>query len=887
MRAHCFVLIVIGILSTGIIADSAATGFDLDAYQDHLETTRDLDPEGLLSEHEPFGPYRFRVPDWCEPPAYLDEIDKLLHLTEGERTLLERHGFVVSERWPSGSYAGGFEYLWMNDLPVFISTDAILHAVHRSYDELLVLAERRYLYNELDEALALMRRDWPTLQQRYRQDPRMEVYLNDIDVYVTVGLKLLWPDWNIVSKGGNDEMVRRIVGLIHAEQPARIALFNETVRDYDFSQFRPRAHYVEIDEYASPSLEDYFRTMMWMGRTEFRLTPPYPDVDVTREIIDACLLAELAVESGAFDRLKRIDHVIRTLVGPQDNLTIDGLTSLTESFGLESCDSLLDPEVMERFLSELAAGDYGTQFILSQIMYGDVTRPESVRPPQAFLPMGQRFLIDSFVAGQVVWPFVEYCGPLGLDCRLLPDPLDVLYCLGNDDALPFLEEQLKRYDYASNLSALRYIIDSQGSDVWQGSLYNSWLQAIRTLSKSGRGENVPVFMQTGAWQQEKMNTQLAAWAEIRHDNLLYGKQSYSGVPVTCDFPRTYVEPIPAFYEALEHFAEEAGVAFSGLPGMPDQIRSFFVNMKRLMGLLREISEKELDGRAFTDEEKSFLQAVIYRHEVACEDAGAGWYRELFFGWYTGYGEDGFGREAIIADVHTDPAPPPRILHVATGYPELGIFVAAACGYPLTAYIGPVASYHEHVTYGFNRLTDQEWESLYRSNPPARPNWKYVYLADKDGNIREDGRLLVTQEDTTIAWADSCGCVPDSTEMPSDSTSTPQQEDPEEPEADPEQADPELGPTRLAHLSITPNPATRDVFVSLRLDEGVGLPVRMNVLDSRGARVREIHNGWLPPQLAHFRWDGKDGAGRRVGSGVYFLRIEVGDKTTTRKITILR
>jgi hypothetical protein len=505
--------------------------------------------------------------------------------------------------------------------------------------------------------------------------------------------------------------------------------------------------------------------------------------------------------------------------------------------------------------------------------------------------MGQRFLIDSFVTGQVVWPFVPCTPPPRGRCRLLPDPLDVLYCLGNDDALPLLQEEIETFEYAPNLSALRYIIDNQEPDVWQESLYNSWLQAIRTLAKTGRGENLPAFMRTGAWQQEKMNTQLAAWAEIRHDNLLYGKQSFSGFPVSCSVPRTYVEPIPAFYEALEHFAGKAGSAFSGIPEMPESIPAFFSYMERTMTWLREIAEKELDGRPFTDEERAFLQAVLYKPEVPCEEGGAGWYRRLYFGAFALDEEPGLRRDALIADIHTDPGRPSRVLHVATGDPELGVFVAAARGYPLTAYVGPVASYHEHVTYDFERLTDQEWDQLYRNNPPARPDWTYVYLADREGAIRQGGRLLVAEPDSFEVWADSTGCPPDSASAPNDSIDNQQGGDPWDQQDDPGENEPEtelkLPPAHLTYLSIMPNPAPRDVLVSLRLEGQDRVPVRLRVLDSRGAFTREIYDGWLSPQLTHFQWDCKDNSGRCVESGVYFLQVKIGNTETTRKITVVR
>ncbi len=63
-------------------------------------------------------------------------------------------------------------------------------------------------------------------------------------------------------------------------------------------------------------------------------------------------------------------------------------------------------------------------------------------------------------------------------------------------------------------------------------------------------------MNTAAFWQEKMNTQLASWTELRHDNLLYAKQSYTGGTI-CSYPYSYVEPFPEFYQNLKDFSTQA------------------------------------------------------------------------------------------------------------------------------------------------------------------------------------------------------------------------------------------------------------------------------------------------------------------------------------------
>ena len=60
-------------------------------------------------------------------------------------------------------------------------------------------------------------------------------------------------------------------------------------------------------------------------------------------------------------------------------------------------------------------------------------------------------------------------------------------------------------------------------------------------------------MQTAAWWQHKMNSQLSSWTELRHDNLLYAKQSYTG-GIICSYPYSYVEPVPEFFNSISVLA---------------------------------------------------------------------------------------------------------------------------------------------------------------------------------------------------------------------------------------------------------------------------------------------------------------------------------------------
>jgi hypothetical protein len=64
-------------------------------------------------------------------------------------------------------------------------------------------------------------------------------------------------------------------------------------------------------------------------------------------------------------------------------------------------------------------------------------------------------------------------------------------------------------------------------------------------------------------------------------------------------------------------------------------------------------------------------------------------------------------------------------------------------------------------------------------------------------------------------------------------------------------------------------------------------VTLAVYDVRGARVRLLAAGTMPEGKHVVSWDGKNDAGGRAGSGVYYYRLEAGKETFTKKLVLLR
>jgi serine protease len=90
-------------------------------------------------------------------------------------------------------------------------------------------------------------------------------------------------------------------------------------------------------------------------------------------------------------------------------------------------------------------------------------------------------------------------------------------------------------------------------------------------------------------------------------------------------------------------------------------------------------------------------------------------------------------------------------------------------------------------------------------------------------------------------------------------------------------------TRAKLLSA--NPARGETGLEFQTSRS-GL-ARVRVYDVRGALVRTLLDGALAGGATRVRWDGRDEGGAAASNGVYFLRVETVDGSSTHKVAFLR
>jgi hypothetical protein len=837
--------------------------FNINDYIQFLQSHQNMSTEDLLQMH-PAGYFTDQINTNYEDALYFDTLDGFYNFTEFEKSLIEDHGFMVSERLKRISFGESLLQIFHHDFPVFVSTDAILHAFHISYDRILTDMEIGLLKDRLIQMLWSLRNSVDQLNSTYGSNPEMITMLKDVDIYVTVPLLLLEENASPYYPE-NSVMIDSILNWIYDEQGGVAAtIFSSTCRVMDWSQFKPRGHYV-YDPQKPYNLEGYFRAMMWLGRIELYLIAPSslavqcPDQkfeDIQRQAIDAFLIDELFDVANATPGYEEIEHVLKFFVGESDNVTLNNLDYLKQAVSLNNPTELLDSLKMVEFQDTLMNQAFAYQLILSQILYSDPMSPDSIRPASAFMIFGQRFVIDSYVTATVVFDRIRYFG--NQICRLFPSTLDVLFSLGNSASAQLLIDELNEFHYSTNLAALRYLIDHYDTDFWGSSIYNYWLNSIRKLNPPEDRSGFPEFMKTAAFWQQKMNTQLASWTELRHDNLLYAKQSYTGGTV-CSYPYSFVEPFPEFYSTLNEYSSEAYNYFTSLnfpdPLIKNKIIYYFGRCKGITDTLKTICEKELAGIPFNGAELAFLGGMIYETGQSGVSLD-GWYPNLF---YDDPMRGEFGYEGlmesnhIVADIHTTPTDCGgtmigAISHVGTGSVDLGVFITKNHLGESTAFVGPVMSYYEYRTTNFLRLTDEEWASTYLQSS-TRPEWVNIYLADSLGETRGSGPILITSV---------------------------------------EKDEKQIIPQSQILLNNYPNPFNPYTIISFSVPYDLtNAFVELKIFDINGRLVKTLVQENLPAGNYLTKWEGDNTGGSKVSSGIYIYSIRVGDRAVNRKMTLLK
>ncbi|MCS7191320.1 MAG: DUF3160 domain-containing protein, partial [Fimbriimonadales bacterium] len=446
-----------------------------------------------------------------QPPMY--RIEQVANrdqyqIPEAARALLERHGFVLQQaNWEQPFFV--YETNAYNNIPQFITLDSVLHLYHLFFQFALRRLEERALAPRL---AAFTRRLLAQCLQTYRQAPTPELRDAALRNVAYVGVAARLQNLNDPLPDAAIPMVRKELELIRAHNQLEVGAILPYAIDY--SQFAVRGHYTR-----TVALQRYFRAMMWYGLFPFapkRLLPGMRREPTPTPVRQALLLTDALYRANLVSEWQQLMTPIDFFVGGVDDLTPPEVRQIVERvYGKNpSLRRYADASRFQAFTAEFQRARQAgirPKFESEQGAFPPLPDPDS---PQMRL-MGQRYLPDGEVLQALSDP----------SRRPMPSGLDVMAVLGSARAAAHLDAQPTEWQqYLPTRRRLTERFAALGKREWTRNLYWGWLWTLQSLVAPPPSNLPPVF-RSDAWQDKALQTALASWAQLRHDTILYGKQS--------------------------------------------------------------------------------------------------------------------------------------------------------------------------------------------------------------------------------------------------------------------------------------------------------------------------------------------------------------------------
>ncbi|MEA1994131.1 MAG: DUF3160 domain-containing protein, partial [Euryarchaeota archaeon] len=686
------VMFIIGIVLAGCISEEEPEKTEVPVETPETppgppgETTS---PEIVVEQgFAPYKPYTVNVTPHTEEYKFTPDNMENFYLTEDQKSLLKENGFVIIPG-QSKQFYEEYKQCKESNTPIFVTTDSILHTYHILYDYTLRIVETGRFIGDL-ETLTHSMID-ASMEQCNSSEGKIKEAARKNVAFFAVAMKLLDPGYEVPSIV--EEEVNKELSLIKQHK----GFVSSPIFGYreDYSQYVPRGHYTRSEE-----LKRYFKAMMWYGRIMFRLKPGKTQeaIEQGREETRQAILIVSSMNEEDMELWDRIYEPTVFFVGKTDDLNVYEYKAIIQKVYGELVGDI--NAKLDKFIA--VAQQYRDPRINSSFVY-DTENHEDVTKGLRF--MGQRFIPDSYMFQQLVYDKVlQYTGsgkPFTLvpsqagPIRGFPRGLDVLAVLGSEEALDILEEEgdTEYIKYDEQMEKLRTEFSSLTEKDWTQNLYWNWLYSLLPLLEEKK-EGYPAFMQNSAWARKQLFTGLGSWTELRHDTILYAKQSYTyaatAMPTQPELTKGYVEPQPHLYARLASLAKmtREGLEERGL--LLDEYRTKLEDLEELLLTLATISEKELENKPLTREEYETIWNIGETLEKLCTFEKA-------------VESETDKSVEVIADVHTD-TNSGRVLEEGVGR----VFrVLAVVNVEERTYIteGPVFSYYEFKQPMDDRLTD--------------------------------------------------------------------------------------------------------------------------------------------------------------------------------------
>ncbi len=641
------------------------------------------------------------------------------------------------------SIGGGSIYQRKPENSVFISSDYLLHVYHRLLEKQFEYIEKNNFYpslktitdNVFEKAIkdynsetdltnkqslervitffvvpkAIIDASYSEFSSKVVEDQKVDT---DENIY-----KALDAQKDKLSETSYQTAKKELALILDQKSVTSSPLYGKLIEtaglqsNHDYTQYTPRSHYAK-----NSVLRSYFRSMMWFGRSYLAVTSP----ELTQDAINMSLLVK---DTNSLKDWESIYIPTAFLVGKSDDLGIYEYSQTLEKLGKSS----VSHDLVVQMQSEMK--NYSGPQIQSTAFFGDAiftkTKEELLAETKGFRFMGQRFTPDAFIFSSLTQGDEKPDAKTGESLPSGTTGLFVMKVLGNKTADILAQDWINtnapnsKKVLADKTETLKAAFEKIPENVWTQNIYWGWLYTIKSVfAENTNSKGYPMFMRTDDWNKKALLTSLGSWTELKHDTLLYAKQSYAemggggGDETIPEVPKGYVEPNIVFFDRLIALVDVTAEGLKNRGLMENEFKGRYIKLRESLAFFRTIAVKELQNEKITEDEFEKLRT---------EGGSLNYILSVIAGEIQ-Y-EKG-ARSALIADVHTD-AKKGEILYEANGIPNF-IYVAVkdVNGTRLTK--GLVFSYYEFTNPLGERLTDEKWQALNytqdKSKLPQAPTW---------------------------------------------------------------------------------------------------------------------------------------------------------------------
>ncbi|AYV84030.1 MAG: hypothetical protein Hyperionvirus16_5 [Hyperionvirus sp.] len=679
-------------------------------------------------------------------------------LTDEEIAKLYRNGFLIKDTTDQ-TFAGSYLSLYNDDMPVMITSDSMLHAFHRYYDNWLKETEIGSLTKNLKVLCTDIKKCLEILEIKGEEKELLSL----IELLVVVPNILL----NLEQKLDTDFDSLRYTHVGIAPDKIDLDKYNRIIMAETIQQELESGYVIRDPDACDPYNRKYpeFLNYYKIDRDICGIINRSPKMNT---LYMAFKLRHVAAKPILkFSSYEQLDKIIKSIAKHEDIvfslngkpiLLMDGSMfkprgHYVESFELENYYMAFTWLSTFTFnLEKIKCGDewilpfdtFALGTIIAKLLKSEVIneftkfievfmgKPSGYTVP-SFLEVVSKHLVptklDDFV--HYVWknreelynkvaPELKYkevsivSKSASIDYEILGEMVDDKFVNDRGSktlrkyptvldivATLFKNKSVEEHMFAESKESYRKHLErvSRMCDGYEfsASIYDHELKMLRALTADQSKMKALGHwpFSENTWGKKLAITQIGHYAELRHDNMLYVKE-YCGACCSCEYADLMVEPVPSFWNEFLALV----VKMKALTGnwQLDVFEAQTINIIKYL-------ECQLSGKPISRDLENSVRNIIKR----AGGSGPG-----FDGWYYSLtATHAFIPKPEVASIFTgvpDERDPGGIIHIGTGNVRLMYVLSRTPDSQTKVFLGPVYSSYEVKTPYGTRYNDSEWNT---------------------------------------------------------------------------------------------------------------------------------------------------------------------------------